>query len=50
MRNLRLFPLVLAAACGGGVGSYEEAADATIRAMQDYQSILAGITDKSAAE
>jgi len=46
----RLLPLVLAAAaCGGGVGSYEEAADATVRAMQDYQAILEGITDKAAA-
>ncbi len=49
MRGLRLFPVVLVAACGG-VGSYEEAADATVRAMQDYAAILEGITDKAAAE
>jgi hypothetical protein len=50
MRPLRILPLALAAACGGGVGSHEDAADATLDAMKEYASILESVKDKGSAE
>jgi len=53
MRTIRLLPVVLAicAGCGGGgVGSHDEAADETLKAMERFATILEGIRDKASAD
>lgn len=49
MRTSRLFLLGLAAGCGSGVGSHDEAADETLKAMQEFATILEGVKDKATA-
>lgn len=54
MRAIGLFPVVLALAAGcgngGGVGSYDEAADETLKAMREFAAILDGVKDTGSAD
>jgi hypothetical protein len=54
MRRTTVLFLALAAACGdgsgGSVGSREDAADQALKAMKEYEGILASITDRKTSE
>lgn len=50
MKHLRFLPIFLVAACGGGISSHEDAAEAQIDVMNDMTAALKSIKDKKSAE
>jgi hypothetical protein len=50
MKHLLILPLLLAAACGGGLDTHEGVMEAHIDVVNDMADVLKTIKDKSSAE
>ncbi|HEX5136674.1 MAG TPA: hypothetical protein VFY93_06865 [Planctomycetota bacterium] len=50
MKHLLVLPLLLVAACGGGLDTHEGVIDAQIEAMNDITGVLKGVKDAKDAE